>query len=76
MTSWHRPKNPMAFCSRTVKQVMFRVPELGDVCVGVSILSKPGTCCSASPPVRRCAPTPKPLSSAMRPSSTSCRGWC
>jgi diacylglycerol O-acyltransferase len=42
MTNVPGPRMPMAFCGRTVKQVMFWVPQSGDIGVGVSILSYAG----------------------------------
>ena len=42
MTNVPGPRTPMAFCGRTVKQVMFWVPQSGDIGLGVSILSYAG----------------------------------
>lgn len=42
MTNVPGPKDPLKFCGRTVKQVMFWVPQSGDIGVGVSILSYGG----------------------------------
>jgi diacylglycerol O-acyltransferase len=42
MTNVPGPREPMHFCGRTVRQVMFWVPQSGDVGVGVSILSYAG----------------------------------
>ena len=42
MTNVPGPRMPMAFCGRTVKQVMFWVPQSGDIGLGVSILSYAG----------------------------------
>jgi diacylglycerol O-acyltransferase / wax synthase len=39
MTNVPGPKQPLAFCGRTVEQIMFWVPASGDIGVGVSILS-------------------------------------
>jgi diacylglycerol O-acyltransferase / wax synthase len=36
------PREPLKFCGRTVKQVMFWVPQSGDIGLGVSILSYAG----------------------------------
>jgi diacylglycerol O-acyltransferase / wax synthase len=42
MTNVPGPREPLLFCGRTVKQVMFWVPQSGDIGVGVSILSYAG----------------------------------
>lgn len=42
MTNVPGPKEPLKFCGCTVKQVMFWVPQSGDIGVGVSILSYGG----------------------------------
>ncbi len=42
MTNVPGPREPIHFCGRTVNQVMFWVPQSGDVGVGVSILSYAG----------------------------------
>jgi diacylglycerol O-acyltransferase / wax synthase len=42
MTNVPGPKDPIHFCGRTVKQVMFWVPQSGDIGMGVSILSYGG----------------------------------
>jgi WS/DGAT/MGAT family acyltransferase len=42
MTNVPGPREPIHFCGRTVRQVMFWVPQSGDVGVGVSILSYAG----------------------------------
>ncbi|MEK8031560.1 wax ester/triacylglycerol synthase family O-acyltransferase [Ideonella sp. DXS29W] len=42
MTNVPGPREPLQFCGRTVKQVMFWVPQSGDIGVGVSILSYAG----------------------------------
>ena len=42
MTNVPGPKDPLTFCGCTVKQVMFWVPQSGDIGVGVSILSYGG----------------------------------
>jgi diacylglycerol O-acyltransferase / wax synthase len=42
MTNVPGPAEPIRFCERTVKQVMFWVPQSGDIGVGVSILSYGG----------------------------------
>jgi diacylglycerol O-acyltransferase / wax synthase len=42
MTNVPGPKEPLAFCGRSVKQMMFWVPQSGDIGVGVSILSYAG----------------------------------
>jgi diacylglycerol O-acyltransferase / wax synthase len=42
MTNVPGPREPMRFCGRTVRQVMFWVPQSGDVGMGVSILSYAG----------------------------------
>lgn len=42
MTNVPGPRTPLAFCGRTVKQVMFWVPQSGDIGLGVSILSYAG----------------------------------
>jgi diacylglycerol O-acyltransferase / wax synthase len=42
MTNVPGPREPLAFCGRTVRQVMFWVPQSGDVGMGVSILSYAG----------------------------------
>lgn len=39
MTNVPGPKEPLRFCGSTVKQVMFWVPQSGDIGLGVSILS-------------------------------------
>ncbi len=42
MTNVPGPAEPLQFCGSTVKQVMFWVPQSGDIGVGVSILSYGG----------------------------------
>jgi diacylglycerol O-acyltransferase / wax synthase len=42
MTNVPGPREPLHFCGRTVNQVMFWVPQSGDVGMGVSILSYAG----------------------------------
>jgi hypothetical protein len=42
MTNVPGPREPLKFCGRTVKQVMFWVPQSGDIGIGVSILSYGG----------------------------------
>jgi diacylglycerol O-acyltransferase / wax synthase len=42
MTNVPGPREPIHFCRRTVKQVMFWVPQSGDIGMGVSILSYAG----------------------------------
>jgi diacylglycerol O-acyltransferase / wax synthase len=42
MTNVPGPKEPLRFCGRTVEQVMFWVPQSGDIGMGVSILSYGG----------------------------------
>jgi hypothetical protein len=42
MTNVPGPKAPIRLCGRTVKQIMFWVPQSGDIGVGVSILSYGG----------------------------------
>jgi len=42
MTNVPGPREPFTFCGRTVKQVMFWVPQSGDIGMGVSILSYAG----------------------------------
>jgi diacylglycerol O-acyltransferase len=42
MTNVPGPREPLKFCGRTVRQVMFWVPQSGDIGVGVSILSYAG----------------------------------
>jgi WS/DGAT/MGAT family acyltransferase len=42
MTNVPGPKKPLTFCGSTVKQVMFWVPQSGDIGMGVSILSYGG----------------------------------
>jgi diacylglycerol O-acyltransferase len=42
MTNVPGPKDPIRFCGRTVEQVMFWVPQSGDIGMGVSILSYAG----------------------------------
>lgn len=42
MTNVPGPKEPIRFCGRTVNQVMFWVPQSGDIGMGVSILSYGG----------------------------------
>lgn len=42
MTNVPGPREPLAFCGRKVNQVMFWVPQSGDVGMGVSILSYAG----------------------------------
>lgn len=42
MTNVPGPREPLKFCGRTVRQVMFWVPASGDIGVGVSILSYAG----------------------------------
>jgi diacylglycerol O-acyltransferase / wax synthase len=42
MTNVPGPREPLAFCGRAVNQVMFWVPQSGDVGLGVSILSYAG----------------------------------
>ncbi len=42
MTNVPGPKDPLKFCGRTVEQVMFWVPQSGDIGMGVSILSYGG----------------------------------
>jgi diacylglycerol O-acyltransferase len=42
MTNVPGPAVPLKFCGRTVEQVMFWVPQSGDIGMGVSILSYGG----------------------------------
>jgi hypothetical protein len=42
MTNVPGPREPLKFCGRTVEQVMFWVPQSGDIGMGVSILSYAG----------------------------------
>ena len=42
MTNVPGPREPLRFCGRTVQQVMFWVPQSGDIGMGVSILSYAG----------------------------------
>jgi diacylglycerol O-acyltransferase / wax synthase len=42
MTNVPGPREPLHFCGRTVNQVMFWVPQSGDIGIGVSILSYAG----------------------------------
>jgi diacylglycerol O-acyltransferase len=42
MTNVPGPAQPLKFCGRTVEQVMFWVPQSGDIGMGVSILSYGG----------------------------------
>ena len=42
MTNVPGPREPLRFCGRTVNQVMFWVPQSGDIGIGVSILSYAG----------------------------------
>jgi diacylglycerol O-acyltransferase / wax synthase len=42
MTNVPGPREPLRFCGRTVNQVMFWVPQSGDIGMGVSILSYAG----------------------------------
>jgi WS/DGAT/MGAT family acyltransferase len=42
MTNVPGPREPIHLCGRTVKQMMFWVPQSGDIGVGVSILSYAG----------------------------------
>lgn len=42
MTNVPGPKEPIRFCGRTVNQVMFWVPQSGDIGMGVSVLSYGG----------------------------------
>ena len=42
MTNVPGPREPLHFCGRTVNQVMFWVPQSGDIGMGVSILSYAG----------------------------------
>jgi diacylglycerol O-acyltransferase / wax synthase len=42
MTNVPGPREPLAFCGRAVNQVMFWVPQSGDIGMGVSILSYAG----------------------------------
>jgi diacylglycerol O-acyltransferase len=42
MTNVPGPQEPLRFCGRTVTQVMFWVPQSGDIGMGVSILSYAG----------------------------------
>jgi WS/DGAT/MGAT family acyltransferase len=42
MTNVPGPKEPLKFCGSTLKQVMFWVPQSGDIGMGVSILSYGG----------------------------------
>jgi hypothetical protein len=42
MTNVPGPKEPLTFCGRSVKQMMFWVPQSGDIGMGVSILSYAG----------------------------------
>jgi diacylglycerol O-acyltransferase len=42
MTNVPGPREPIRFCGRTVEQVMFWVPQSGDIGLGVSILSYGG----------------------------------
>jgi diacylglycerol O-acyltransferase len=42
MTNVPGPREPLKFCGATLKQVMFWVPQSGDIGMGVSILSYGG----------------------------------
>jgi diacylglycerol O-acyltransferase / wax synthase len=42
MTNVPGPREPLKFCGRTVEQVMFWVPQSGDIGMGVSVLSYAG----------------------------------
>jgi diacylglycerol O-acyltransferase len=42
MTNVPGPREPLKFCGRTVEQIMFWVPQSGDIGMGVSILSYGG----------------------------------
>ncbi len=42
MTNVPGPREPLTFCGRSVRQVMFWVPQSGDIGMGVSILSYAG----------------------------------
>jgi len=42
MTNVPGPRQPMTLCGRTIRQVMFWVPQSGDIGMGVSILSYAG----------------------------------
>ena len=42
MTNVPGPREPLQFCGRSVKQIMFWVPQSGDIGMGVSILSYAG----------------------------------
>jgi hypothetical protein len=42
MTNVPGPRQPLTFCGRSVKQMMFWVPQSGDIGMGVSILSYAG----------------------------------
>jgi diacylglycerol O-acyltransferase / wax synthase len=42
MTNVPGPREPLRFCGRTVEQVMFWVPQSGDIGMGVSVLSYAG----------------------------------
>jgi hypothetical protein len=42
MTNVPGPREPIHFCGRTVRQMMFWVPQSGDIGMGVSILSYAG----------------------------------
>jgi diacylglycerol O-acyltransferase / wax synthase len=42
MTNVPGPDRPLQFCGATVERVMFWVPQSGDVCVGVSLLTYAG----------------------------------
>ncbi len=60
MTNVPGPREPITFCGRTVRQVMFWVPQSGDIGMGVSILQL----CRwrAVRPHHRCQHVPRPRS--------------
>ena len=67
MTNVPGPTEPIRFCGRTVEQVMFWVPQSGDIGMGVSILSYAGGVQFGLITDARCAPIPRPSSARFEP---------
>jgi diacylglycerol O-acyltransferase / wax synthase len=67
MTNVPGPKEPIRFCGRTVNQVMFWVPQSGDIGMGVSILSYGGGVQFGLITDARMCPDPEAIVAGFRP---------
>jgi WS/DGAT/MGAT family acyltransferase len=72
MTNVPGPREPLKFCGRTVKQVMFWVPQSGDIGIGVSILSYGGGVQFGLITDKKLCPDPEAIIERSNQSSTSC----